>query len=41
MVYDCTNRASFDNIRNWVREVDRFANDHCKLLVANKVRLRA
>jgi Ras-related protein Rab-1A len=37
MVYDVTNRESFEHIRNWVKEVDRFADDHCKLLVGNKV----
>lgn len=37
LVYDVTNRESFDSIRKWVREVDRYASQHCKLLVANKV----
>ncbi|KAA0152792.1 hypothetical protein FNF27_06561 [Cafeteria roenbergensis] len=36
LVYDVTNRESFDSIRKWVREVDRYASQHCKLLVANK-----
>lgn len=40
-MYDVTNRESFDSIRKWVREVDRYASQHCKLLVANKVRFRA
>ena len=37
LVYDVTNRESFDSIRKWVREVDRYASQHCKLLVACQV----
>lgn len=37
LVYDITDRESFDNIRSWVHEIDRYANDGVvKLLVGNK-----
>jgi Ras-related protein Rab-1A len=39
MVYDVTNRESFEHIRTWHKEVSRFADDNSKLLVGNKVSL--
>ncbi|CAL9198289.1 unnamed protein product, partial [Musa hybrid cultivar] len=37
IVYDITEMESFDNIRQWLSEIDRYANDSvCKLLVGNK-----
>ena len=40
IVYDVTNRASFDNLRKWVSDVERLANPQvCKLIVGNKADL--
>merc|ERR1719375_307170 len=37
MVYDTTDRESFDHIDSWVQEVDKYATDGtCKILVGNK-----
>ena len=37
MVYDVTHRESFDHVREWLKEVDRYASpDTCKLLIGNK-----
>lgn len=37
MVYDVTNKDSFDHVRDWLAEVNRYANeDTCKLLIGNK-----
>lgn len=37
MVYDVTDQQSFDNVRNWLSEIDRFASDSVvRLLVGNK-----
>ena len=37
IVYDVTDRESFDNVRQWMHEIDRFANQGvCKILVGNK-----
>jgi len=37
MVYDVTNRNSFNHVRDWLKEVDEYANeDTCKLLIGNK-----
>mmetsp|Transcript_5727 Transcript_5727/g.10274 ORF Transcript_5727/g.10274 Transcript_5727/m.10274 type:complete len:207 (+) Transcript_5727:405-1025(+) len=37
IVYDITNKSSFDNVSSWLREVGRFANENvCMLLVGNK-----
>ncbi|URE46734.1 ras-related protein [Musa troglodytarum] len=37
IVYDITEMESFDNIRQWLSEIDRYASDSvCKLLVGNK-----
>ena len=37
LVYDITKRTSFDHVRDWLSEVQRFANqDTCKLLIGNK-----
>jgi Ras-related protein Rab-1A len=37
IVYDVTDRDSFENVRQWMVEIDRFANPGvCKILVGNK-----
>ncbi|KAJ3447171.1 ras and ef-hand domain-containing protein [Anaeramoeba flamelloides] len=41
MVYDVTNSKSFENIKNWSKEVDKFSNNSfCKYLVGNKCDLQ-
>jgi Ras-related protein Rab-1A len=37
LMYDCTNRESFDNCRRWLSEVNTLAGQSClRVLVANK-----
>lgn len=37
IVYDVTDMESFNNIKQWLSEIDRYASDNvCKLLVGNK-----
>jgi Ras-related protein Rab-1A len=37
IVYDVTDMESFNNIKQWLSEIDRYASDTvCKLLVGNK-----
>ena len=37
IVYDVTDRETFENVRQWMHEIERFANDTvCKVLVGNK-----
>ncbi|KAH9750639.1 ras-related protein RABD1 [Citrus sinensis] len=37
IVYDVTGMESFNNVKQWLNEIDRYANDSvCKLLVGNK-----
>ena len=37
VVYDVTNRASFDNVVRWLTEIDKYARENVnKLLVGNK-----
>lgn len=37
VVYDVTDQESFNNIRQWLTEIDRYASDTVnKLLVGNK-----
>uniref|UniRef100_A0A7N0RGS8 Uncharacterized protein n=1 Tax=Kalanchoe fedtschenkoi TaxID=63787 RepID=A0A7N0RGS8_KALFE len=37
IVYDVTEMESFTNVKQWINEIDRYANDSvCKLLVGNK-----
>ncbi|KAH1149213.1 hypothetical protein GYH30_043689 [Glycine max] len=37
IVYDVTEMESFNNVKQWLNEIDRYANDTvCKLLVGNK-----
>jgi len=37
VVYDCTDQESFNNVRQWMEEIDRYACDKVnKLLVGNK-----
>jgi len=40
LVYDVTNRLSFENIRNWLAQVKEFAKDNVQItLVGNKIDL--
>eukprot|EP01054_Gregarina_sp_Poly1_P011427 Gregarina_sp_Poly_1__11426@NODE_976_length_5498_cov_252_990794_g689_i0_p4_GENE_NODE_976_length_5498_cov_252_990794_g689_i0NODE_976_length_5498_cov_252_990794_g689_i0_p4_ORF_typecomplete_len142_score9_96Ras/PF00071_22/2_4e54Roc/PF08477_13/6e28Arf/PF00025_21/6_9e21SRPRB/PF09439_10/1_4e09Gtr1_RagA/PF04670_12/5e09MMR_HSR1/PF01926_23/3_7e06GTP_EFTU/PF00009_27/4_3e05Septin/PF00735_18/0_00014AIG1/PF04548_16/0_00029RsgA_GTPase/PF03193_16/0_15RsgA_GTPase/PF03193_16/6_9e02RsgA_GTPase/PF03193_16/32AAA_22/P len=42
VVYDVTDRDSFDHVRQWMQEIERYAgNDVCRLLVGNKNDLTA
>ncbi|PPD67412.1 hypothetical protein GOBAR_DD35715 [Gossypium barbadense] len=37
IVYDVTEMESFNSVKQWLNEIDRYANDSvCKLLVGNK-----
>ena len=40
LVYDCTEEVTFNNISNWIKQIDAHANSGVtKVLVANKVDL--
>ena len=39
MVYDVTNRESFDNLPTWSRQVDRHAGEALKIVIGNKIDL--
>ncbi|XP_028088253.1 ras-related protein RIC1-like [Camellia sinensis] len=42
VVYDMTNQGSFNNVKQWLREIDRYASENVnKLLVGNKCDLTA
>ncbi|XP_034941154.1 ras-related protein Rab-1A [Chelonus insularis] len=42
VVYDCTDQDSFNNVKAWLEEIDRYASDNVnKLLVGNKCDLTA
>mmetsp|Transcript_13887 Transcript_13887/g.21647 ORF Transcript_13887/g.21647 Transcript_13887/m.21647 type:complete len:141 (+) Transcript_13887:167-589(+) len=37
IVYDVTDRETFDNVKQWMHEIERFANENvCIVLVGNK-----
>lgn len=42
VVFDVTDQESFNNVKQWLNEIDRYANENVnKLLVGNKVDLAA
>lgn len=42
VVFDVTDQESFNNVKQWLNEIDRYANENVnKLLVGNKVRRAA
>lgn len=42
MVYDITDQESFNNVKQWLNEIDRYASENVnKLLVGNKSDLTA
>ena len=42
VVYDVTDQESFNNVKQWLNEIDRYANENVnKLLVGNKSDLTA
>jgi Ras-related protein Rab-1A len=42
IVYDVTDRETFDNVQQWMQEIDRFATENvCKVLVGNKIDLES
>ena len=42
VVYDVTDQESFSNVKQWLNEIDRYANESVnKLLVGNKSDLTA
>ena len=42
VVYDVTDQESFTNVKQWLNEIDRYANENVnKLLVGNKSDLTA
>jgi hypothetical protein len=42
VVYDVTDQDSFNNVKTWLNEIDRYANENVnKLLVGNKSDLTA
>ena len=42
IVYDVTDQESFNNVKQWLSEIDRYANENVnKLLVGNKSDLTA
>ena len=37
LVYDCTNENSFQNVRNWMRQIEQHAAENVnKILIGNK-----
>lgn len=42
IVYDVTDQVSFNNVKNWLQEIDRYATENVnKLLVGNKCDLKS
>ena len=39
IVFDITNRDSFNNIRNWLYEINNHSENICNILVGNKIDL--
>jgi GTPase SAR1 family protein len=40
MVYDVTNRESFENLPTWSRQVDKNAGQALKIVIGNKIDLK-
>lgn len=42
MIYDVTDKDSFENVKHWLSEIERYANDGViKMLIGNKCDLEA
>ena len=40
LAYDCTSQESFDNVHNWIKQIEQHANSNVKkILVGNKADL--
>jgi Ras-related protein Rab-1A len=40
IVFDLTDTETFENVRNWIHEIERYAAEHvCKMLIGNKADL--
>jgi Ras-related protein Rab-1A len=39
IIFDITNRESFNNIRNWIYEINNYSENTCNILVGNKLDL--
>ena len=41
VVYDVTDERSFNNVRNWIKNIEQFASEGvCKILIGNKCDIR-
>ena len=40
MIFDVTDRESFESVRSWINEIEKYSKDGvCKLLIGNKIDL--
>lgn len=37
LVFDKTNRDSFEHIPDWIEEIEKYSECPCRLLIGNKV----